>query len=87
MILETIEKEHDLLTNEGYFERYRDHLAESASCRIAWAKTEADLSAVFGGRLRRFMSHKAFQNALKIEQKRRASGEKLAQKVTFSTVR
>lgn len=52
-------KAAELLTNAGYFTRYRNHLA-TMNCRAAWEATESELP--FG--LRRFLSFEAFKNAL-----------------------
>ena len=53
----------ELLTNDGYFARYRQHLSEGISRREAWEATEKDLP--LGGR--RFLSFTAFKNALTLE--------------------
>lgn len=58
-----IEAQAALLTNEGYFERYRYHLSVSTTCKAAWEATEAELP--FG--LRRFTHYQSFQKALRME--------------------
>lgn len=61
-----IEAQAALLTNEGYFERYRYHLSVSTTCKAAWEATEAELP--FG--LRRFTHYQSFQKALRMEAKK-----------------
>ena len=63
------ERAADLLTNDGYFARYREHLAECRTRREAWQATENELP--FG--LRRYESFGAFKNALTLERRGRLS--------------
>ena len=63
MIDKDFELRSELLTNGGYFARYRQHLSAGVSRREAWRRTENDLP--FGGR--RFASFTAFKNALTLE--------------------
>ncbi len=51
-----------LLSNEGYFSRYRELIAHMG-CRSAWEKVESEMP--FG--LRRFVSYDAFKKALRFE--------------------
>lgn len=70
-----MEAQAALLTNEGYFERYRYHLSISTTCKAAWEATESELP--FG--LRRFTHYQSFQKALRMETKK-----KLPSKLLFS---
>lgn len=63
MIDKDFELHSELLTNDGYFARYRQHLSAGVSRREAWQRTENDLP--LGGR--RFVSFTAFKNALTLE--------------------
>ncbi len=51
-----------LFTNDGYFSRYRELIAQMG-CRSAWEKVESEMP--FG--LRRFVSYDAFKKALRFE--------------------
>ena len=55
----------EILTNDGYFARYRQHLRNCQTNREAWEATEADLPLG----LRRFQSFEAFKSALHRERK------------------
>jgi hypothetical protein len=57
-----------LVTNEGYFTRYREHRAAGHSCRVAWAKTENELRQ--GLPLSRFNSYPSFVEGLRYEKKK-----------------
>lgn len=57
-----------LVTNEGYFARYREHRAAGHSCRVAWAKTENELRE--GLPLSRFNSYASFVEGLRYEKKK-----------------
>ncbi len=54
------ERAAELLTNDGYFARFRQHIADGKTRREAWEATESELP--FG--LRRYSSLTAFKNAL-----------------------
>jgi hypothetical protein len=60
MIDKDFELAAELLTNEGYFRRYREHRAGGKNCREAWAAVEAEIPLG----LRRFRNHTAFKDAL-----------------------
>jgi hypothetical protein len=60
---ETISEKVKLLSNEGYFARYREHLATGKSRREAWEAVEAEMPLS----LRRFKNHTSFKNALLTE--------------------
>lgn len=49
-----------LLSNEGYFARYREHLASGKNGREAWEATESEMPLG----LRRFQNHTSFKDAL-----------------------
>ena len=61
-------KQAALLTNAGYFDRYRVHLA-AMNCRLAWEQVEKELP--FG--LRRFTTYDSFKKALRQERRRELS--------------
>lgn len=61
-----IEAQAALLTNDGYFARYRQLIA-SVSCRRAWEQVESEMP--FG--LRRFTSYDSFKKALRMERQAR----------------
>ena len=64
MIDKQFELAVELFTNEGYFGRYRELIAEMA-CRAAWEQVESELP--FG--LRRFTSYDSFKKALRQERR------------------
>ncbi len=51
-----------LLTNEGYFARYRVHLA-TMTCRVAWETVESEMPLG----LTRFSTYDSFKKALRRE--------------------
>jgi len=55
----------ELLTNDGYFARYRQHLSEGISRREAWERTESELPLG----LRRFQSLTSLKDALTRERR------------------
>lgn len=57
-----IEAQAALLTNDGYFARYRQLIA-SVTCRRAWEQVESELP--FGGR--RFLTYESLKDALRKE--------------------
>lgn len=59
-----IEAQAALLTNDGYFTRYRQLIA-SVSCRRAWEQVESEMP--FGGR--RFLTYESFKDALRKERR------------------
>lgn len=68
-----------LISNEGYFDRYREHRAAGHSCRVAWAKTENELRQ--GLPLTRFNTYLSFCQGLRYEKKAR-----LTKKVVFTII-
>lgn len=59
------EKSAALLTNEGYFRRYREHLGKM-NCREAWEAVEKEMP--FG--LTRFSTYDSFKKGLRQERKK-----------------
>lgn len=59
-----IEAQAALLTNDGYFARYRQLIA-SVSCRRAWEQVESEIP--FGGR--RFLTYESLKDALRRERR------------------
>lgn len=59
------EKTAELLTNDGYFARFRQHISDGKSRREAWEATESELP--FG--LRRFQSLTSLKDALTRERR------------------
>ena len=57
---ETLGERARLLSNEGYFARYREHLATGKSGREAWEAVENEMPLG----LRRFQCHTSFKDAL-----------------------
>ncbi len=57
---ETFSEKARLLSNEGYFARYREHLAAGKSGREAWEAVESEMPLG----LRRFQNHTSFKDAL-----------------------
>lgn len=54
------ERAAELLTNDGYFARYREHRASGKNCRESWEAVESELPLG----LRRFQNHTSFKDAL-----------------------
>lgn len=65
MIDKDFEIHAELLTNDGYFTRYRQHRADGLNCREAWEAVENELPLG----LRRYRNHSAFKDALLKERK------------------
>lgn len=65
---EQISERAALLSNAGYFARYRELIAVK-SCRAAWAQVESEIPLG----LRRFVSYAAFKEALRLETRRQLS--------------
>lgn len=66
---EMLSERAKLLSNEGYFARYREHLASGKNGREAWEATESEMP--FG--LRRFQNHTSFKDALLRERRGKLS--------------
>ena len=59
------ERSAELLTNDGYFNRFRQHLADGKSRRKAWEAVEGELPLG----LRRYTNFTSLKDALKRERK------------------
>jgi hypothetical protein len=68
-----------LITNQGYFARYREHLAAGHPCRVAWAKTENELCEYLN--IRRYNTYPSFCDGLRYERKKR-----LTKRVMFTII-
>lgn len=62
------EKSVALLSNAGYFARYRELIAVK-TCRAAWEQVESEIPLG----LRRFVSYPAFKEALRLETRKQLS--------------
>ena len=65
MIDKDFETAAELLTNDGYFSRYRQHRSDGKNCREAWEATENEMPL----NLRRYRNHNSFKDALLKERK------------------